>query len=500
MSVVGTSEAAPTGLLRRVARSSAWYVAGFVLASVASFVISIIAGRALGPADFGRFSYQVWAMRLIASVLALGVPAALTRYVAESSGASDERGLRGFIALGGVAAAIMMPLAAGASAAVAIWIDGSAGLAVALAVGSSLSLGALLMDGILGGFRAFRSLATVAAWSGAAGVVLIAAGAIAGAGWRVFVALQVGTVAVGAVMLVVIIGRRLRWRLRVDGAPVRIERSMVGRLVRLSVTMAILALLTEFVLGRPELFFLERWWPAEDVGIYSAALRLSTLVVILPGVASRVLVSEFSWSRASGDADLDPSFADVCRFASFVGIGIGAIAISTAPEVITMLFGGGFAGAGSAAAVLLLGGTVAGITAPVGAAILSSESHRLVATLSAAAAAVNITLDSWLIGRFGVIGAATATSVALTVNSILIVAFARRRGHRFPIGPAMRLLAAAAPAMVGARGVLVVVGGALGTVLGLAVGVAIYASLAVVVRVMGPSDLASIRRPRGSDR
>ncbi|HLF70457.1 MAG TPA: oligosaccharide flippase family protein, partial [Actinomycetota bacterium] len=83
------AEPTPASFIGRVARSGAWNVVAYVVDAGSALGISVLVGRALGPATFGRYAYLMWIIRTVAVLGAIGLPAAATRMVSEFLGADD---------------------------------------------------------------------------------------------------------------------------------------------------------------------------------------------------------------------------------------------------------------------------------------------------------------------------------------------------------------------------------------------------------------------------
>ncbi|MGH2770680.1 MAG: oligosaccharide flippase family protein, partial [Actinomycetota bacterium] len=337
----GSSRPPQTAVLRRVARSGAWYWASVLTGTGGAFVVSVIVGRTLGLAGLGRFSYFTWVVRLSSTVLALGLQAMLGRFVAQYLGSPTPGHARGLVRLAIRANVLLAPVAAGSVAIFVLWRAHSPGLAFVLSIAAALALAVVQLEGVLGGVRDFSTLARAALVSAVAQVILAVSAAVVGVGWQGYLAFQALTMVVAVLVLSRGARRHTRaWRL------VPLPRTEVVRVLRFAGTMGLVGLLGEVVWGRPELFFLDRYHGSGEVGLYSAALRLSTLVLALPYLAHRVLVPEFSWLLGSGrDAEMRATFQTVCKFTALIALPIGLGGAAVSDLILSVVYGQQFEGA-----------------------------------------------------------------------------------------------------------------------------------------------------------
>jgi O-antigen/teichoic acid export membrane protein len=490
---VDTGLITPTKSMRRVARSSAWFSIGFAVGTGASLVVSIIAGRALGPAGFGEFSYYTWLIRAVGTVLSVGVPAMLSRFVAEALGASDSARLRDTTRLAARVVALTAAVGVAFVGVYVLWKEGSGPLAILMATAAGYTIAGLALEGLIGGARRFRVLTKVAVWTGLAQLTMALTAQLAGLSWRGFLTLQLLAAALPVGMLVVHASRIV--------GPHRSVAPAGGAAVpalRFAGVMAIVAVSSEFVWGRPELFFLDRWWGSVDVGIYSVALRLATVVVILPSLAPRVLIPEFSWLVGSGNLDaLRSTYRNACRYTALIGVPIAVGGAALADIIVPALFGATYEAAVPIASIVLLGGLAGGLASPVIAVVLSVRRPGVVAALVAGVAATNIGLDLLLVSRWGALGAALATVASQVAGvSITLVYAMRSRGLSYPFGDVAKLLAAGAVCAGAVRIVVDKAPDGVRLILALAVGAVAYAGTVLATRAFTLGEMrALVRRP-----
>lgn len=457
----------------RVVRGGLWSLAAYAGEGGSLFAVSVILGRSLGPASFGRYSFFLWLFRMLPTLLALGVPVALAKMVPEALGAGDGSLARGYVRLAARFHAVLLVVPLGIAATVAV-TSGNLLLAGLLVLGTAASLAVLDIEAVLTGLRDFRLLSVFAFASGGLQVGAAVAGWATGASWEGFLVLLVGAGLIGLAGLSAVCRARLRHL-----PPPALEPDDRRRFVRFAAVTTATIAVDAVLWGRPELLFLK--WTSTDgeVGYYSAALRIAGLVSVLPLIASRAMIPEFSRLRGADDtAGLKAAYPEVCRLLAVVAAPLAAIGATLAPAAVALVYGSEFGPAGTATAILVAGTFANGIAGATSAAVLTGPRPRLAAELGAVAVVANLALDAVLVPAFGAIGAAAAT-VGIQASSVLvgIVYSWRWLGLPYPVAEVSRTcaVAAAAAAVAGlvARGegpAALMAGGAFGALAYLVLG------------------------------
>jgi len=429
-------------------------------------------GRALGPSDLGRYSYYLWILAVASAVLAVGIPTAITRLAAEhleTARAGLGRAALGFACRLHGAVALM---AAAVGGGLALTGRLSPPLAAMIVVGIAATVVSLDLEGFLTGLGRFRAMAACAALGAGAQVALAGTAVAVGASWEWFVAISVAGTAVALGLQALFVGRPAAAMPRISMAGER--RRFLG--FALVVTGA--TVVDAVIWGRPELAFLERFRGDSDVGLYSAALRLASLAALLPVVAAKPLLPQFSLLRGSGRVEeLRALYPRVCAAMMALTVPLAAGGAATAHALVVGFYGPRFAAAATSAAILFGGALVNALVAPATAGVLTGPRPRLVAEVGLGGALVNLAMDAILIPPFGPVGAAAATVGTQSACVLFGIAYCWwRLGLRYPVSAAWRLLALGAVSAVAAGVVTRMVHGTPGLAAGIVVGGVLYLS------------------------
>jgi O-antigen/teichoic acid export membrane protein len=167
--------------------------------------------------------------------------------------------------------------------------------------------------------------------------------------------------------------------------------------------------------------------PAAQVGLYSIAVNFGSFLLKIPEATGTVM-----FPRLAGSADRDAHAATtrVCRYTLFIlGVGIAAFAI-IGPIAIPFLYGNRYDGAIKPLLILLPGLLMMALYQLLTRNFTSRGKQEINIIAACVALTLNVTLNIFLIPRFGISGAALANGLSYgTAALTLLVAFVRDSGH-----------------------------------------------------------------------
>jgi O-antigen/teichoic acid export membrane protein len=346
----------PGNLLARhrgIARGGAWVLASLAIWNLGNFVFFVIAGRLLGPDDYGLVA------ALLSATLVVMVPASAFQYAI----AREERVLRtmGAATAGGVYrrvyrhAMLTLPVVLVAAALVMVAVGLALGarvgpltttlLVVAPMAPLYLSLGQLQAEGR---FRAFSVTTSMLGIPRPVALVVLSA-----VGMGVYAAMVGSAVAIGAAALT---GALLtRATLRADG-PVDVPR--VGAAERalgpLVAGLAGIALLTNLDVVVAKIVLSDH-----QAGEYGAVAVLARSVVLVPQAVSIVLLPRVAARRAEG-RDTGPLLAAGVAVTLAVGGLATLVAAALEDPIVRLTYGADYVGGADLLAPLAGASTLLG--------------------------------------------------------------------------------------------------------------------------------------------
>ncbi|AWB28309.1 oligosaccharide flippase family protein [Halococcoides cellulosivorans] len=167
----------------------------------------------------------------------------------------------------------------------------------------------------------------------------------------------------------------------------------------------------------------------DATGYYKAALALAEYLWIVPIVLQQLLIHSTSrlWSEQRHAAITDLA-SRITRYTALL-VGLMAIGLAVlADRVVVLYYGGPFIVAATPLIVLLPGAVGFAIARPLQAICQGSGQLRALVLAVGTTAVLNVVLNGMLIVPFGILGAATATSVAYGSMVVALVWTSRRIG------------------------------------------------------------------------
>lgn len=426
-----------------IVRGSSAALAFRLAGAAATFAFTVVLARTLHAHGAGLYFLAFTAMSVATIAGRLGLDNALLRFAAEADAAGDPDGLASVHRVG-----MRIALLAGAAAS-ALLFAGAPWLAtlafhqpgltaplrwIALAV-LPYTLFTLYGE-LLKGLRriALASLVQVFLTPvlALAGLLLVARHAGASGAAAVYAGAALVTAAASHVLWRWVVARH-----RPDGSLRTAASPPVSARVLLAVALPLfLAASVRFVNTYLDVTVLGILRPADEVGIYAALSRLAGLVsFVLTAVNGAVSPRIVALWRERDLATLQRLVLDSTRLMAAVAAPLLLALVLLPGRLLPLLFGEEFRRGALPLAILAGGQFVNVATGSVGQILAMTGRQTILRNLIAASAAGNLVLDLALVPRFGMTGAAIATSLAVVATSVAATVLVARgvgvRAHAF---------------------------------------------------------------------
>lgn len=479
------SASGATGRLGPVVRGFLALGVATAISQVISFFVVVVVARRVGPENLGAFSFA----QSFAMYFEIPIDFGITMYAIREVARDPDR-VRSI--LGEVMLAQLALLAVCMSVtllvAPSLMPSGDAQEIFPIIVIGWIPT-AIGLDWAL---RAMRHMNLVAGWR-LAGQVLYGVLAIAFvggglAGVKTYAWLQVLSASIVAIGMTATV-----WRLyglpsvRVDPRTI-LRRYASGMVVGVSLALAAIYYTIDTIM----LGYLAT---EHDVGIFSAAYKIPFNFVMVGSVWLQAAYPYASALAISNPAAFRMQIGRVSTFAATVSLPIAIGGTVLASPLVVAVFGDMYAEAATPFVLLLWSAVIAVLQVNYtnGVLALGNERHYLVAVIVAALA--NVGLDLLLIPAHGPTGAAAATVVAELAVLIFVAWSIHSRLGPPPMG--WRRIVRSAIAAAAMLAVLLPLRDVVSVWLCIVAGGAVYAGLAVPLRVVTRAELAALRRSRG---
>lgn len=383
-----------------------------------SMATTILLARALGPGGRGTLQIGQVVATELALLATLGLPVSIVRATASRSIATAQVAAAALLLSGACATFVATVIILGAPRLADVLADGSAAARSVIRWGALIAAASVVRAfaiAILRGALRFR-LQNAALLAGAV-VVIIAVAVVAGSdadavsmARAIALALLVSAIAT-VVLASSVAGFRIEGLGRVSLGLLRFNlRGHAGSVL-------------QQLSYRLDVLLVGALLPIRDVGVYAVALAVGQALWYLPDAVGTIVLA-----RSGGqDAEADARLAAVCQVLT------GAVAVSavlvalSAPMALPAVFGRAFDDA-VIPLLLLLPGVVGLSIWKVLVNEMAARGAPEVKLRSALVGAVaTIALDLTLIPRFGVAGAAAASSCAYLLTAAAMVTIVSRR-------------------------------------------------------------------------
>jgi O-antigen/teichoic acid export membrane protein len=377
---------------------------------VAVFILSLVAGvilaRALGPTGRGIYALALLVPSVLVLLANLGVGNALIYYLARRT-YDVEKMIGQLISLAvllGVAATIVLVAFTALFGRVAL---PGVPLNLVLIAGAAIPLGlffyfCLSFTQGMQAFVAFNSLYLVNA--GASVVFLLGLLVVPGSVTVAVVAWSLSWVPTALVGIF--------WLSRSGRLNIRFDRGLSRSLLRFGI-VGYLGFITNYLNFRLDTFLVNIFKNATQVGYYAVAVSLAETIWYVSTSAATVLAPRV----AAGEVkESDDTTARVSRTVFVVSLAAAVLLGLTAPLIIRILFGAGFAPSVAAVWLLLPGVVTLSVARVLSSYLLGRNRQQVDLVASLAGLIVTLALDLLLIPRYGFPGAAAASSVAYTAT------------------------------------------------------------------------------------
>jgi len=410
--------------VQRFARDVALSFINLAAVTLTGFILRIFLARYLGADDLGLYTltYSVYSFAILFS--AFGIGAALTKYVAEFKG--DTARIKLLVSSG-----IITVPAIGCAVALIVYASSNAiaGLLDMPDLGKLLHTVAFIFPfaalqmaalGFLNGLRRMRLFALINIGCSVLTIILTVALVLWGHG-------LVGAI-VALVLSAVLAGLFSLFSIRKSLVKPKLEQ--YAPVIKLLLAFGVYLILTsslDLVTQYTDIFMIGYYMTETDVGYYSAAITLSIAMLIIPRAVAMITNPTMSAYWGKGEVSkIEDLVNRIMKYAAGLLIPLGFVAAFLAEPIITLIFGKEFTPAVLPLQILLIRTVCGGIPASVGTALSSTAYINILFRLSAALAVLNMILNLLLIPRWGIDGAAIATTLSGLTGVVLTLYYMQR--------------------------------------------------------------------------
>ncbi|SNT41422.1 Membrane protein involved in the export of O-antigen and teichoic acid [Tardiphaga sp. OK246] len=400
-----------------------------VISAGLAYFSQILLARWMGTSDYGIYVY-VWTwVLLLGSMMDFGIAASAQKIIPEYRASGDHARLRGFLSgsrwMTGIVSVIISLLLAGLVRLISPWID--ADTVVPLYLGC-LTLPAFVVantqDGIARSHDWMRLGLMPQFIIRQALIIGFTAGAFAlGFKLGATIAMLASVAAVWVAMIgqMIVLNRRLAAHIE-PGPKAYDYRGW------LAVSLPILLVESFYLLlSYTDVLVLQQFVSSDEVGVYFAVVKTLALVSFIHYAMSATTAHRFTEYHAAGDKDRLAAYVTHAIKWTFWPSLAATLILLALGKPLLWLFGPQFTSGYDIMFIAAIGLVVRAAIGPVERLLNMLGHQHICAVAYASAFVMNLVLCLVLVPKFGGHGAAAATSIALTFETILLFWIVRQR-------------------------------------------------------------------------
>ena len=400
-----------------------WVFASSIIVLLLHFFQKPILARFLGPDGLGLISMAMMIIGFIELIALFGIDGALVKFVAEYKEQNEKVNSL-------VSSAFFTILIVGIIVSLALFVFSNTFANVfnmpslsllikiyALAFPFSLVLG--IIYSYFTGLRDMRYYAFIKILRASSSLVFISAFLIIGLGVEGAMSGTVFAIFITASVAMVIIKRYVHLTLSDYKKNTKKLASFGSRLVGANMINEIYHYVDIIMIG----YFLT----STDVGYYAMAMSLSRFFWLVPramGTVAYPAISEY-WAKNNIQA-INKLVDKSTKYSACILIFAGMSVVFFAKDIITFLFTPEFLPAVLPLTILIIGTVTSGIVKSIGVIFASTGKVNLVLIITAIGTVGNVLLNIALIPTYGIIGAATATTISYVMGVGIMIYLLRK--------------------------------------------------------------------------
>ncbi|VAV87557.1 Thiamin-phosphate pyrophosphorylase [hydrothermal vent metagenome] len=399
-----------------------------VASAAIAFFSQVLLARWIGAHEYGVFTYVwVW-INIIGTLCAAGFATSVVRFLPEYQETGQHDLVRGFLRTGRAFSSIMGLLATLGGLLILYLLDGAVpdyyrvSAAVALIALPAFAL-TDFQDGV-GRSQGWIDLALIPPYIIRPFLLFSFIGAAVAIGWNKNAETAVYA-AIAATWATAVLQYWMQKKRMLTTVPAGPRQYKFG--FWLKVSLPVIAIESfAMLMTNMDILLLDLFVTPAEIAVYFAAARTISLMAFVHFSVTAAVTPKFATLYASGDLDGLQKFLKQTRQWTLIPSLIGGVILLTLGKPILWLFGPEFTAGYPAMFALVIGLLARSFAGPLQGLMIATGRQNIAALALGMAVVINVAFNFLLIPKFGLVGAAAATAIAFTVESILLYVITRR--------------------------------------------------------------------------
>lgn len=424
---------------RTIARNTIFTIGAQFALKASNFLFTILITRRLGDDNFGQYSWVLAWANIFSFIGDLGI----TQYMMREYARAPERGRKLFWDVT-IIRLILALVTAVISVSIALLKPDPVEARVALAIGlytSTYFFMAIIapLSAVISGYQRLDILSILTVVNQ---VLTLVVGVLIILIWNDYVALLSSLLITLPIMLALIIVVIRRYKMSPPAFLINFRqwKGLIWASLPFALNQIMLTSAYQF-----DTVIMRQFYGSNVIGWYNAAYNLTRSLLIFTSAFSSALGLTLMRDYVNNPEVIRPWYYRSVKFMMFIGLplSIGGMVLST--KLIPFLYGGEYAAASIAFAILIWDTPLLMYTSHCGNLAVAMGRERRTASIYATEAAINIFLNVLLIPRYGIIAASfTTIATEFTGACLFYIMFRRELGAGLGLNSIIRIAAAAA--------------------------------------------------------
>ncbi len=422
---------------KNIARGSAVMFFGLVLSKVLTYVYKVVVARYFGVSEYGLLSLSLSILAILGTICVLGLDSAVVRFVAEQKIKGKPEKIVGIlydtfkvsITLAIVVAVMLVALSSDISS---IVFKSALGEAFLWLVAITLPI-YVVYRLVMSLFLALRTPKYNALLDKITQAVFLIAitGFVVLLGYGVLGAMAAYTLSLVLTLVLAfyllrnLLGKRVKYTK---------EKSLRRELLSFSIPLFIASVLW-IILTQVDMIMIGYFKSPFEVGLYSAAVPIASLLYLFPIAINSVFVPEMLVVYVKGKKkEFERTIDKVVGWRFFLNYPLLLLFLLAPKVVIDLLFGRSFISSAVALSILAVGFfTMTTFAQPISGLLRLIKKTKYIGYVTFYMLILDIILNYLLIPKYSFTGAAIATSTSLIVGTVLFLFVGKREGISYTL-------------------------------------------------------------------
>ncbi len=391
-----------------------------LLSIILGLLLNILIARILQPQQMGEYSYVVWFISFLSTLVLLGIPNTLTKYIAQFYPKEKEKIKDIFYSLTKIVI-ISFFVANFIFLVYLLFSFKNYQLLLYIFLGIVIITLNAIFRSIVIGLEKFNIVALDTVVNLSLQILLVGIILRKISVWQVMLWIYLFCLVISTILFYFFIKKDVKYFIssaKFDKVTTEEKQKIYKYLFYISISL----LINMIVWERSEIFFLKIFSIPQDLAFYSIAFTLAYFPNKILTFGN-VLLPFMSKIYGEKDFKLTSYYTQITDFVSFLLIPVYLFIFVFSSIIIEVLYGASYIPVGNILKILIIASLVSGISSVATAYVQAIEKTDMIFKIGVFVAIVNILLDFLLIPKYKSLGAAYANSVAQLIGCFLGTAY-----------------------------------------------------------------------------